>query len=59
MFFKLVARNSRRSRKENLLFMSSLIISVIAFYMVLSLENQDVVRYLRGLESDVRRSCGG
>ena len=52
MFFKLVARNSRRSRKENLLFMSSLIISVIAFYMVLSLENQDVVRYLRGLESD-------
>ena len=42
MFFKLVARNIRRSRKENLLFMSSLIISVIAFYMVLSLENQDV-----------------
>ena len=26
MFFKLVARNSRRSRKENLLFMSSLVL---------------------------------
>ena len=52
MFFKLVLRNSKRSRKENVLFMSSMLISVIAFYVVLSLENQDVIRYLKTLESD-------
>ena len=52
MFFKLVFRNSKRSWRENFLFMSALIVSVIAFYVALSLENQDVVRYLYTLESD-------
>ena len=55
MFFKLVFRNSVRSHKENALFMGSLIISIIAFYVVLSLSNQDVMRYLRTLESDALR----
>ena len=52
MFFKLIFRNSNRSRKENLLFLSSLVISILSFYVVLSLKNQDVVRYLDSLESD-------
>ncbi|MCR5802885.1 MAG: FtsX-like permease family protein [Clostridia bacterium] len=52
MFSKLVLRNTKRSQKENLLFMSSLVISIIAFYVVLSIKNQDVVRYIQALESD-------
>jgi len=35
--------------------MGSLIISIIAFYVVLSLSNQDVMRYLQSLESDAIR----
>lgn len=52
MFFKLVSRNSKRSRKENGLFFSSLIISVVAFYIILSLSNQDVMIFLKKMESD-------
>ncbi|MCI8890594.1 MAG: FtsX-like permease family protein [Eubacterium sp.] len=52
MFSKLVSRNSSRSRKENGLFFSSLFISVIAFYMVLSLPEQDVMVFLKRMESD-------
>ena len=52
MFFDLITRNSRRSRKENTLFYSSLIISIIAFYMILSLSKQDVMFFLREMESD-------
>ena len=32
--------------------MSSLVISIIAFYVVLSLKNQDIVRYIQALESE-------
>ena len=35
--------------------MSSLVISIIAFYVVLSLKSQDVMRYLQSLESDAIR----
>lgn len=52
MFSKLVFRNSRRNRKENGLFFSSLFVSVIAFYMILSLPGQDVMVFLRKMESD-------
>ena len=52
MFSKLVSRNSRRSRKENGLYFGSLFISVIAFYMVLSLPGQDVMIFLKKMESD-------
>ena len=51
MFFKLVSLNSRRSRKENGLFFSSLLISVLAFYMILSLPQQDVMLCLNRMES--------
>lgn len=52
MFFDLISRNSKRNRKENGLFFSSLVISIIAFYLILSLENQDVMQFLTYMESD-------
>ena len=52
MFSDLILRNSRRSRKENGLFFSSLVISIIAFYIILSLSHQDVMLFLSKMESD-------
>ena len=51
MFSELVARNSRRSRRENGLFFTSLVISIIAFYIILSLSHQDVMVFLQRMES--------
>jgi len=52
MFFDLVKKNSKRNRKENGLFFISLIVSIIAFYIILALENQDVIIFLKTIESD-------
>jgi putative ABC transport system permease protein len=52
MFFDLISRNSKRNRNENSLFFSSLLIAIIAFYLILSLSNQDVIRFLVTMESD-------
>lgn len=52
MFFRLVMNNSRRSRKENGLLFASLILSIIAFYIILSLPKQDVMLFLQKMESD-------
>lgn len=52
MFFELVSRNSKRNRKENSLLFSSLFISIIAFYLILSLSNQEVMLFLAEMESD-------
>lgn len=52
MFFDLISRNSKRNRRENSLFFSSLLIAIIAFYLILSLENQDVMKFLATMESD-------
>ena len=52
MFFELISRNSKRNRKENGLFFSSLLVSIIAFYIILSLQNQDVMIFLAQMESD-------
>ena len=52
MFSNLILRNSRRSRKENGLFFSSLVISIVAFYMILSISTQDVMLFLQKMESD-------
>lgn len=52
MFFELIARNSKRSRKENGLFFTTLLVSVIAFYIILSLSRQDVMLFLQKMESD-------
>lgn len=55
MFFDLARKNSKRSRKENGLFFSSLVLSIIAFYIILSLEKQDVMVFLKTMESDAVR----
>ncbi|MEG0308967.1 MAG: ABC transporter permease [Clostridium sp.] len=52
MFYDLVKKNSKTNRKENGLFFVSLIISIIAFYIILSLENQDVILFLKTMESE-------
>lgn len=52
MFSELVKRNSRRSRRENGLFFTSLLIAIIAFYIILSLSHQDVIVFLKTMESD-------
>lgn len=52
MFYDLVKRNSKKNRKENGLFFISLIISIVAFYIILSLEKQDVIIFLKTVESE-------
>ena len=41
-----------RSRRENGLFFTSLLIAIIAFYIILSLSHQDVMVFLQRMESD-------
>ena len=52
MFFNLVRRNSKRNRRENGLFFFSLLAAIVAFYIILSLPNQDIMGFLREMESD-------
>lgn len=51
MFISLMRRNIQKNRKENSIYFVSLIISIIAFYVVLSLEKQDVMIFLKQMES--------
>lgn len=51
MFFNLVKRNSHQLRKENGVYFASLIVAIVAFYAILSLGEQDVMRYLKTIES--------
>ncbi|MBS4192309.1 ABC transporter permease [Bacillus sp. FJAT-49705] len=52
MFFNFIKRNSRKTRKENGVYFASLIISIVAFYVILSLGEQDVMVYLKTVESN-------
>lgn len=52
MFSNLILKNSKRNRKENGLFFGSLVISIVAFYIILSLSKQDVMIFLAKMESD-------
>lgn len=52
MFFNLVFRNAKRSRKENLIYFATLVTAVTSFYLILSLENQGVILYLKDFESE-------
>lgn len=52
MFFKFIVRNSGKLRRENGVYFASLVISVAAFYVILSLGEQDVMMYLKNIESD-------
>lgn len=51
MFFKQVWRNAASNRKDNGLFFGSLVIAIVAFYTLLSIGEQDVVRFLATIES--------
>lgn len=51
MFFNLAWRNAKRSRNENLIYFLTMVTAVAAFYIVLSLGQQDVIRFLGELES--------
>lgn len=55
MFFSQIRRNAAKNRENNGLFFGSLIIAVIAFYTLLSMDKQDVMRFLRTVESDAVR----
>lgn len=55
MFFKQVWRGAAKSRKDGGLFFGSLVIAIVAFYTLLSLEEQDVMRFLKTIEGDAVR----
>ena len=52
MFISLMRRNIKKNHRENNIYFVSLIISIIAFYVILSLEQQDVMQFLKKMESD-------
>lgn len=52
MFSRLIFRNAKRSRKENLIYFATLVTAVASFYIILSLGRQDVILFLREFESD-------
>ena len=52
MFFNLAWRNAKRSRNENFIYFLTLVTAVASFYIVLSLGQQDVIRFLGEIESD-------
>ncbi len=52
MFFRQIRRNAVKNRKDNGLFYGSLVIAVVAFYTLLSMDKQDVMRFLKTMESD-------
>lgn len=52
MFYRLIYRNAKRSRKENLIYFATLVTAVASFYIILSLGRQDVILFLREFESD-------
>ena len=52
MFFNLAWRNSKRNRSENLIYFLTMVTAVAAFYIVLALGSQDVMRFLEEIESD-------
>ena len=52
MFFNLAWRNSKQNRSENLIYFLTMVTAVAAFYIVLALGSQDVMRFLEEIESD-------
>lgn len=59
MFFKWLHRNSKKSSRENGIYFACLVISIVACYVILALEKQDVMIFLKQMESDaVKRLLG-
>lgn len=55
MFFKQIISNMKKNRKDNGLFFATLLIAIIAFYTLLSLESLDVMQFLKTIEGDAIR----
>ena len=47
MFSELIKRNSKRNWKDNILYAVSMILAIVAFYIILSLDRQDVMVFLK------------
>lgn len=45
MFFSIAWRNAKRSRNENLIYFLTMVTAIATFYIVLSLGEQDVMRF--------------
>ena len=52
MFSELIRRNSKRNRQENTLYFVTMILTVTAFYIILALDHQDVMIFLKEMERD-------
>ena len=52
MFSELIRRNSKRNRQENTLYFVTMILTVAAFYIILALDHQDVMIFLKEMERD-------
>lgn len=52
-------RNAQKNQKENSIYFVSLVITIVAFYVVLSLGKQDVITFLRQMESQAVNSLLG
>lgn len=52
MFFNLVLRNAKRAGRENLIYFFTLVLAIASFYIILSLEQQSVMQFLKTMESD-------
>lgn len=52
MYFSLILRNSKKNYKENGIYFFTLLIAIISFYILLSLNQQDVIIFLKKMESD-------
>lgn len=52
MFFNLIYRNAKRSRKENLIYFATLVTAIASFYIILSLGRQDIILFLKEFESE-------
>lgn len=52
MFYKIALRNAKRNINQYLIYFMTLIMAAASFYVVLSIEAQDVMRFLKTFESD-------
>ena len=55
MFSELIRRNSKRNRQENTLYFVTMILTVTAFYIILALDHQDVMIFLKEMERYILR----
>lgn len=52
MFFSMIQKNGKTHYKNNGIYFLSLVIAIVASYVILALEEQDVMLFLKEMESD-------